>query len=160
LAPTELLRATIAIPTNEGELRIMYHCGLEPGDVDDYLSFPIRSKTAAGVMGARDKTSGACGLAWETEESLKCDLLEAQGNHDEVWGMSRYQQALVRKSLRSLLCLPIQNPQWGTGDDPDDRLLGVLNFDSDSDILSKFSDPLIVEFAEALAQQVAELLTQ
>jgi len=74
--------------------------------------------------------------------------------------MSRYQQALVRKSLRSLLCLPIPNPLLGPNPDPEERLLGVLNFDSDSDMLERFSDPLIVELAEELVVQVAELLTQ
>ncbi len=160
LTPVQILRATIAMPTSEGELRVIYHCGLEPGDVDDYLTFPIQTKETLGAMAARDKTSGACGLAWETEKSLKCDLLEAKTNHETNWGMSRYQQALVRKTLRSLLCIPIPNPKWTAGIHPDERLLGVLNFDSDSDILSKFSEPVIVEIAESLAAQVSELLTQ
>ena len=144
------LRANICRPTNRGTLRITYAVGMED-DTDDALEFPIRNASSA----ANEFSSGACGICWERGVPIYCDLAEVKSNFDEKWHMDKYQQALVRSDLKSLLCVPILMPDLGTEQSPaPGSPIGVLNFDSPQDLLSLFQDFNVIGVAELLASEL------
>ena len=69
--------------------------------------------------------------------------------------MDKYQQALVRSDLKSLLCVPIFMPDLGAEQFPaPGSLIGVLNFDSPHDLLSSFEDLDVIGVAVTLAADV------
>jgi NTE family protein len=130
-----LIRANITTPVSKEKLAIRYSIGMET-DTDDTLEFRTTKVDSDGKQTA----SGACGKCWTTASFVICDLTQAQEDYDKVWRMDKYQQALVRKDLKSLLCVPIFNPGWSEGQDPtSERLIGILNFDSPEDLLSSFA---------------------
>jgi hypothetical protein len=71
--------------------------------------------------------------------------------------MNKYQQALIRASLKSLLSVPIFDPaQFDSGRDKiDNPLLGILNLDSDADLLEEFSQVEVQQAAANSAKLVA-----
>jgi GAF domain-containing protein len=98
--------------------------------------------------------SGACSECWETGERMIVDLVDAVTN--PRWKMDRYQQALVRKDLKALLCFPIFYE--------DGTILAVLNIDSpEPDILRLFMAANAEDrddFQIAVNAQIAEIFTR
>lgn len=153
------IRANITTPVSKEKLAIRYSIGMD-SDTDDALEFRTTKKDSTGKVLA----SGACGKCWATSGLVICDLTKAKLDYEDVWKMNKYQQALVRKDLKSLLCVPIFNPGWHEGQDPtSERLIGILNFDSPEDLLSSFSsfetDPEKAAMLDQVSQQIGERFT-
>jgi NTE family protein len=139
------LRVNVVMPIREDRLRVLYTYNMDD-DTDDRLEFDF------GV--------GASGRCWQTHDFLVSDLTEAQPVFEAERNMNKYQQALIRPSLKSLLSVPIFDPtQFDSGRDKvDNTLLGVLNFDSDEDLLEEFSRIEVQQAAANGAKLVAQML--
>lgn len=111
------LRSNVFIPTfqNSERLRLVYNFGME-NDTDD--CFLIK------------KDSGAAGICYGKKRAIICDLVEAAKTYKDQWKLNKYQQALVRKTLKSLISIPIFEPSKN-------NVIAVLSFDSDDDILNE-----------------------
>jgi len=116
------LRINISLPVEpyQKELRISYSYNMEK-DTDDRM-----------VLG---KGVGAIGKCWETKLPVLVDMNKARANYDTEWKMSKYQQALVRNSLKSLISIPLFDNRIGASDD----IVAVLSLDSDYDLMDNFS---------------------
>src|SRR5665213_2367503 len=84
-------------------------------DSDDRMDLPL--------------DAGGAGQCFTSRKPIVVDLYRAKREFPR-FKMSKYEQALVRTSLRSLLSVPIFLPQAGR-DLADGPVVGVLNFDSD-----------------------------
>lgn len=139
------LRVNIMMPTPTGNLRVMYSYNMD-NDTDDRLEFP--------------KGVGNAGKCWVKKDIMVADLTVARLKYSKKYEMDKYQQALVRPSLKSLLSVPIfrKADEWNA--DPANRkeLIGVLNFDSDDDVITEFSSDacreFVIECANAAAKQL------
>lgn len=141
------LRVNVVLPTTKGRLRVFYTHNMD-NDPDDQLEFDIGS--------------GACGQCYQLHQSVICDLEDAKRTFRAAWKMNKYQQAMVRQCLKSLLCVPIfnlnkYNPSLANLDNP---LLGVLSFDSDHDLLVPFGRTEIESEAMKMAAFVGRELTR
>ena len=139
------MRVNIVWKTTKNTLRVTYSCMMED-DPDDQLEFEL--------------DGGACGECWRRQDIIFCDLVEARGTYNADWKMSKYQQALVRRDLKSLLCVPIfVSPKSGSDDaDGEPRLVGVLNFDSTEDLKAEFENEDLHIFFAQIANIVSECL--
>jgi len=140
LPEPNVVRANIICKTTRSSLRVTYCFNMDSeADTDDELEF---------AMG-----SGACGQCWETKELVYCDL-EAARSQTKAWKMDKYQQAMVRGDLKSLLCAPIL--------DAHGERLGVLNVDSPvKSMLSLVDDEEKIDRFETVAVAwLGELLTR
>jgi hypothetical protein len=122
------LRMNIMLPRSPTTLTVSYSFNMDTeDDCDDRLSFELGT--------------GACGKCWEALDFVVCDLADARINYANSWKMDKYTQRLVRTSLSSLLSAPIFHPRVfratsPTKEDLKKAFLGVLNIDSDDDIVS------------------------
>jgi hypothetical protein len=139
------LRSNIIMETTHNTLRVIYSSGMED-DPDDRLEFPIGS--------------GACSRCFVSREPIICDLEEARKDPN-FWKMDKYQQAMVRNTLRSLLCMPILDEASTPtkSKSTEQRIIAVLNFDSDDNILTAFAKRPILKLAQDLAIFVGLALT-
>ncbi|MFI5364161.1 MAG: patatin-like phospholipase family protein [Candidatus Binatia bacterium] len=139
------LRVNIAVETSRKRLRITYAYNMEK-DADDRLEF--------------DEGGGACGVCWTDHDFVVCDLEKAKQEFDTKYRMNKYQQAMVRPSLKSLLCVPIFDPKKydPTRQPKENPLIGVLNFDSDADLLAAFARPDVRQEAKLWSRRLANLL--
>lgn len=114
--PSEtVLRANIVCMTTRNTLRVTYSYNMDSDDdADDRLEFPIGS--------------GACGYCWTSKQPVTCDLVQAKTQFTAHWRMDKYQQALVRNDLKSLVCYPIRHAG---------KVLGILNIDSPDENLRR-----------------------
>lgn len=124
-----------------GPLHVRYRYNADL-DTDDWLQFEhIRG--------------GGVGRCWETANTQVVDLEDTKRTYTE-YKMSKYEQALVRPALRSLLCVPIFHPADKGQPRPKTRRLGILNFDSDErSALSVFKDRDVQSWAESKARILA-----
>jgi NTE family protein len=132
------LRANVMLPVSRGRLRVNYGYNME-NDTDDQLTIPITSRGA-----------GEC---WRTGNLVVCNMEQVRGSSD------KYIIALLRPSTNSLMSVPIPDIRHA----PDDsggysRLLGVLNIDSDNDLLSYFTNRDVQQQALDAARLIATLL--
>ncbi len=154
LSHTGHLRLNIMLPISNDTLQVVYTRNMDDDDdCDDHLQF--------------QRGSGACGLCWEKLDYIVCDLVDAAETYKDTWQMDKYQQRLVRKELQSLLCIPLFDQKQVRDSDGDSALLkkafvGVLNVDSDEDLLESFAQ--LVEpddnRAKDCAAMISKLLTQ
>ncbi len=77
--------------------------------------------------------------------------------------MTKYQQALVRSTLKSCLCLPIIR-KGSTFPKKDNRgFLGILSIDSDQDLIENFSQDegknQIITAALSCSKVISEVLS-
>jgi hypothetical protein len=144
-SPCKHLRVNIALETTRKHLRIAYAVNMEQ-DADDRLEF--------------DREGGACGTCWKSHDFVIADLAEARARFTELYRMTKYQQALVRPSLLSLLCVPIFNPKTYDKNRPDieNPLIGVLSFDSDDLLLAEFSSESVRTRAADASRLLANVL--
>jgi len=144
---TTHLRANIALRTTRGTLRITY-CYKMDDDPDDRLEFEIGS--------------GACGLCWNERDIVVCDLDEAKTTYKDDWNMNKYQQAMVCRELRSLLCVPIFEPESSdlSAQAAALSLIGVLNFDSKEDLLKEFENKDLSEQFMEIGSFLAEVMRE
>lgn len=130
------LRVNVVMETTKGTLRVLYNWGMD-NDADDRLEFEIGS--------------GASGSCWEQQRPVVCDLNAAKAAFSGQWKMNKYQQALVRRELNSLLCVPIFDPSTA-------QIIAVLNFDSDDNLLAEFGTPLVQKAGTKGAEFIAKIL--
>ena len=95
---------------------VMYGFNME-NDADDRREFGI--------------DEGAVGFCWNERRIVVCDMVEARTSFADRWRMSKYQQSLVRPTLRSLVSVPIFHQPVNDRAVAARRLAGVLSFDSD-----------------------------
>lgn len=120
------LRINIALPVEpmRRKIRVVYSYNMEL-DNDDRLELKI--------------DGGAMGRCWNTRAPVLVDMANVDANLDE-WKMTKYEQALVRKSVKTLVSIPIfdrevlDRVRRGENNEP----LGILNIDSDSNLLEDF----------------------
>lgn len=136
------LRVNVVMPVSEERLRVLYTYNMD-NDADDRLEF--------------DSGVGASGRCWQTHDFLVSDLTEAQLVFEAERNMNKYQQALIRSSLKSLLSVPIFDPAQfdSSRNKVDNPLLGVLNLDSDEDLLEEFGRVEVQQAAANGAKLVA-----
>ena len=87
---------------------------------------------------------------------MVCDLVDAKQTFQSAYKMTKYQQALVRPELKSLLSVPIfdQNKYDQTRPKTGNPLVGVLNFDSDDNLLADFAKPEVQRAAAECAKRM------
>jgi NTE family protein len=114
------IRCNIFIPTfqDSTRLRLVYSYGME-NDSDDRLVI--------------ESGCGAAGECYSRGKPVICDLVKAAKTFKTKWKLNKYQQAMIRGTLKSLISLPLFNPKDGS-------VIAVLSFDSDDDILDTLKE--------------------
>ncbi len=101
-----------------------------------------------------DATAGVSGEAVRSRVAVWGDLTLARQQGGPSWGLSHPEMAKVRGGLKSVLSVPLFDP-----DDPEGQLLGTLQVDSDLTIEEMgFDRPERRAVAERFADVVALLL--
>lgn len=133
-----LVRACVLCPTTKDTLRVTYSYAMDTSeDTDDLLE-----------MG---KGVGASGTCWTSGQLVRVDMTQASTDYDEVWRMTKYQQALVRRDLKALICMPISSSKG--------EILGVLSLDSpDGAMLQHFQTNSTEAVLWTGSQNIAEIL--
>jgi NTE family protein len=136
------IRLNVMDKNSLGRLSIRYKYNMD-FDSDDRMNLPIEA--------------GGAGRCFTGRKPLIVDLERAKREYPS-FRMSKYEQALVRSSLRSLLSVPIFNPK--SRDDLENRsVIGVLNIDSDDlsiEDLRAFED-LAIEISSMISHVWLEL---
>lgn len=140
--PNAHLRINVIAQRPPGStLHVRYHSNME-FDSDDHLELD-------------DQLGGGAGISFRTGETRFVDLADARSTYSR-YRMTKVEQALIRRSLTSLLCVPVFDPRDRKQTDLAlKRKLGVLNFDSDDDLHLEFSDPELIKFADSQAADLA-----
>jgi predicted acylesterase/phospholipase RssA/FMN phosphatase YigB (HAD superfamily) len=136
------LRVNIMDRTPLGQVAVRYRYNMD-FDTDDELKFPL--------------DAGGVGRAYRQREPEIVDLERAKRDYP-TYNMSKYHQALVRQSLNSLLCVPLFDPRGGQMDIGAREMIGVLNFDSDDNLLDDFART--VDRAMEIAVYIAHIWVQ
>jgi NTE family protein len=122
------LRLNVAMPVGQkkDKLRILYPYNMNK-DADDKLELGLNV--------------GASGRCWQTHLPVVADLLAAKKVFDIEWKLNKYQQAMIRPTLKSLLCVPIfdQNKFDKDRAAEENPILGIVTVDSDDDLIEDFS---------------------
>jgi predicted acylesterase/phospholipase RssA/FMN phosphatase YigB (HAD superfamily) len=139
------LRVNVMDRTPLGRIAIRYRFNMD-FDADDFMDFP--------------DDAGAVARCHKERKTQLVDLERAKRGFAD-YNMSKYNQALVRQSLKSLMTVPIFDPRGG--DVAKRPLLGVLNFDSDDAVLEDFarqSNELVVDLARMVAYAWIEIASR
>jgi len=142
-APAKHVRACLMMPDpKDDKLRIKYEYGFTGNDRDRHIEIP--------------KGTGCCGQAWLQAQTMVGDLLEAPiGGMPEQWGLPSDQVVKIRKSLRSILSVPV----WAGGENY--QIVAVLNIDSDNEVDQiGFRKTAIQEIAYSFATVLGSLLDE
>ena len=143
------LRLNVMLPITKKTLQIIYTRNLDSSlDCDDCLQF--------------ERGVGCCGLCWEKLDYTVCNLAIAAANPN-AWQLDKYRQALVRKSLQTVVSIPLYNSRRLQRDDIDarrDAFIGVLNIDSDDDLMQQFQKFITTREAKCCAEVVANAITR
>jgi hypothetical protein len=101
-----------------------------------------------------DITAGVSGEAFVQRATVFGDLRLALQEGGPTWGLRTAERAKIRRELRSILSVPLYDP-----DDPEGDLLGTLQVDSDLSITEMgFDVPEQRVIAERFADVIALLL--
>ncbi len=121
-----------------GRLRVLYRFNMD-FDPDDNLEFEHES-------------GGAVGRCIDEKRTVALDMDEAESTYTE-YHMTKYEQALVRTTLKALLCWPIPAEEDMNKEELTRPPLGVLNFDSDDPLSEEFAtNPIVHGMARACAE--------
>lgn len=133
------LRVNIMLLNSLGKLRIVYKYGMD-GDADDDLVL--------------DKNSGAAGIALRKRRAVVADMQEAQLRFSEYYQMTKYQQAMVRPTLKALISVPMlpRVPR----EDGVPPVRAVVNFDSDDLLVDAFKERNVLEEFYQIAAELLE----
>ena len=150
LPPDMHLRVNVMMPVSRDHLRVLYTWNMDTiEDTDDRLEL------SAG--------SGGAGRCWQEKKPVVVNMQQARqgffasaqrGTSDE-WVMTKYQTALVRQKLQALMCVPILK----SGLNPPE-IMGVLNFDSDLNLMLNFGRSEVERMALDAANMVARTLLE
>jgi predicted acylesterase/phospholipase RssA/FMN phosphatase YigB (HAD superfamily) len=108
------LRLNVMDVNSLGRLAIRYNYNMD-FDPDDMMDLPL--------------TAGGAGRCFTSRKPILVDLHRARREYP-IFKMSKYEQALVRPTLRSLLSVPIFDART-KGEPLNREVAGVLNIDSD-----------------------------
>jgi NTE family protein len=138
------LRANLALLSSRDTLRIVAGFNMD-SDADDRLEFEL--------------DASACGECWNKHDLVVFDVGLYLRTRAAIPGLSKYQQALVRPTLSTILSIPIFDPArfLPAREDVFNPLIGILNFDSDSASVSDFMQA--TGAARAAAVMCGEILT-
>ena len=125
--PGVALRISVLLPSGvySDRLKVIYSYNFAELDADDSLELPIGS--------------GVAGKCWDIGGLVIGDMEDARSTYAGSWNMTKYQQALVRSTLKSCLCLPIIRKGFTLPGKDSKGFLGVLSIDSDRDLIENFS---------------------
>jgi hypothetical protein len=139
------LRVNVIMRTNLDRLRLLY-CHNMDNDADDRMEFGVGE--------------GAAGECWARHDPVLCDMEDARASFRTRWKMTKYQQAMIRPTIKSLLCVPIfdQRQFDPQRDNKQNPMIGILSLDSDEDLLEPFSRREIQQIAVDHAKMVADWL--
>jgi hypothetical protein len=137
------VRANLALLSSRDTLRIVAGYNME-GDADDRLEFEL--------------DVSACGECWTQHDLVVFDVGIYLRTKAAIPGLSKYQQALVRPTLSTILSVPVFDPGRFslTREDVFNPLIGILNFDSDSASVRDFMNA--AGAARAAAAMCGEIL--
>jgi hypothetical protein len=138
------LRTNLALLTSRETLKIVAGHNMDE-DADDRLEFEL--------------DVSACGECWIRHDLVVLDVGSYLRTKAPIPGLSKYQQALVRPTLSTILSVPIFDPARFSAarEDLFNPLIGILNFDSDSASVPEFMDA--ASAARAAAVMCGEILT-
>jgi NTE family protein len=138
------LRANLALLSSRDTLRIVAGYNMED-DADDRLEFEL--------------DVSACGECWTQHDIVVFDVGIYLRTKAAIPGLSKYQQALVRPTLSTILSVPVFDPGrfLPSREDVFNPLIGILNFDSDSATVGEFMEA--ASAARAAAAMCGEILT-
>lgn len=142
-APLKHVRACLMMPDpKDDKLKISHEYGFTGSDLDRHIAIP--------------KGTGCCGQAWLQAQPMIGDLKEAPvGGMPEQWGLPAEQVLKIRKTLRSILSVPV----WAGRDDY--QIVAVLNIDSDNEVEHiKFRETAILEIAYSFATVIGALIDE
>jgi hypothetical protein len=119
------LRANLVLLTSRGTLRVVAGYNMD-SDADDRLELEVETS--------------ACGECWTKQKIVVFDIGVYLRANTPIPGLTKYQQALVRPSLSTILSVPIfdrvhDNPSNSV---PDKPLIGIFNFESDGATVAQF----------------------
>jgi NTE family protein len=140
----EHFRTNLALPTSRDTLRIVAGHNMEE-DADDRLEFEL--------------DVGACGECWTKHDIVVLDVGDYLRSKAPIPGLNKYQQALVRPTLSTIMSVPIFDPARFSEvrEDGFNPLIGILNFDSDEATVAEFINA--ANAARAAAVMCGEILT-
>lgn len=123
------LRVNLMEPVGHHSLRIVASVGMEQ-DADDRLFLDRRGRGAAEAFRRSDLLVIRLGRKFERRQAEF---------------MTKYERALVRRSVKTVICVPIfKDPtDWGRVRGNRDIPHGILALDSDTDIAAELNDPQI-----------------
>jgi NTE family protein len=126
------LRVNVILPVSDTHLMVYFTSSSMStmADTDDCLIFT--------------HGQGATGTCFAEKRAVHCDLSDEDNRVPGAWQLDKYQQALVRRSLKSLLAIPILRVAEGRaiGEEvefEDLEAVGTLNIDSDEDLNQTFA---------------------
>jgi NTE family protein len=142
--PDAHLRANVMLPVKTDYLRVMYSCNMQ-SDTDDRLLL-------------RQDQTGA-GQAFGRKQTFMTDIRTIR-RAGVIPGLSKYDSAMVRHDLVSLISIPIfrSDNDWTRPHDLRGVPRGVLNFDSSEDILQSFNNAAVQHFMIEASIVIGRLL--
>jgi NTE family protein len=138
------LRTNLALLTSRETLKIVAGHNMDE-DADDRLEFEL--------------DVSACGECWTRHDLVVLDVGSYLRSRAPIPGLSKYQQALVRPTLSTILSVPVFDPARFSSarEDVFNPLVGILNFDSDDASVPEFMGA--ASAARAAAVLCGEILT-
>lgn len=126
--PVRHLRAKIVLPFGVSSFRVVHAYNMDD-DADDRLVFDGRAVGPPQAFAAKTAVHVALGGHARPPETLQY--------------MTKYERALVRRELMSMICVPIFDTidSWALRPADRPRPLGVLCLDSDENLKPVFDDP-------------------
>jgi hypothetical protein len=103
--------------------------------------------------------ASASGECWEKHKIVILDVGTFLRQKQPIPGVNKYQQALVRPTLSTIISIPIFDPRHflSERDANGNPLIGILNFDSDSATVTDFEGALSA--AEKAAVSCGQVLS-
>jgi NTE family protein len=146
LAPSTQMRANLVVDTGRDSLRIVGSYEMEQ-DADDRLEL--------------EKDCWGCGQCWRSHKIETLDVATLRAGPIKESGLSKYQWALIRTSLQTVMSIPVFDPVGYDKSRPvsDNPLIGILNFDFDQITLAQLRSAIVEEAASHAAAMVSAALT-
>lgn len=134
------LRISLLTRTSRDTLRMAGSYGFEVRDTDDRMEFEI------------DRS--LCGTCWNSRQIELLDVNAVRSAGQQPSTLTKYEAALIRRSVISIACVPVLNPS-SMNNAAAASLLGVLAFDSDNLTVADFTRQAAQEAAVGAAGIVA-----
>jgi hypothetical protein len=136
-APKPHIGASILMPGEHQNLRVIYEYGFASSDRDRLIRLPIGT--------------GSAGLAWLRGTAIVWNLQEPNADFPN-WGIPNDEFGKIRPTVKSSLSIPIRGGQ-------DYKILAILSFDSDNTADEiRFLDPEIQTIGYSFAASLGSIL--